>query len=243
MITVLHSYLNGCEHGADWHSILFNGIIRHPDDLSNYIKSIESENVDVSLKHKQMLLNMINTSVENPTVFSEVINGIQLGEQMHRFSVNVIFDLCTSHFNNGIAVFVQNEEAWLHLNIGSKTIECWIPYQSMTIAKVVIDASEIQRIQIKKYVSSPFFTFFLNYFQIKLSKYYSFGTCLACEIIFKLKCSPRFEGKDIPFDVQTNSVHIYFDTGFITHKLEKIFVKMVRRYFFLINNHLLVGSY
>lgn len=162
MITVLHSYLNNCEHGADWHSILFDGIIRHPDDLSNYIKSIESQNVDVSLKHKQMLLNMINTSVENPTVFSEVINGIQLGEQMHRFSVNVIFDLCTSHFNNGIAVFVQNEEAWLHLNIGSKTIECWIPYQSMTIVKVVIDSSKIRQIQIKKYVFLTISTLFLT---------------------------------------------------------------------------------
>lgn len=88
MMDILHSYLRGNDKYADWQRILFNKCIECPEDLSDYFKSIEMTDDNVSLDQKQMALHLINTGTENRTVVSELIIGVKIGKLIKEFNVS-----------------------------------------------------------------------------------------------------------------------------------------------------------
>lgn len=91
---IIHAYLRYSEHDAGWHPILFAGLIKYPQVLCDYIESVRNNSEIFSWKHKQMLLHLTNASAKNPTVFSELINGLKIGETLYTFSVNYFGFFC-----------------------------------------------------------------------------------------------------------------------------------------------------
>lgn len=73
--------------------------------------------------------------------------------------------------------------------------------------------------------SKYFFTFLYGFFSL----IFSYGMCLAHEIKFLLKDALQSESdyEDVPCEYKSRDVCFYFDSGFLTSKVQMFFLEMV----------------